>query len=62
VNVETDGDSAAGHNWLDKTRQPDGPREYVEDDLVDPRLLTYDELFQDWATRLRFQFGGKDEQ
>jgi hypothetical protein len=63
VNVETDGDTAAGHNWLDKTRQAGGPKQYVEDDPrnPDPRLVTYNELFQDWETQLKFQFGGQDE-
>ena len=47
---------SVGDNWMQKTRTG----QYVADDYVDSRLLTYDDLFRDWEEYLRFQIGGRD--
>ena len=58
VNVEITQDGAsAGNNWLANDREP---KDYVLDDRVDSRLVTYDELFRDWQGKLRFIVGGED--
>lgn len=44
-----------GDNWFAKARTG----EYVPDDYADPRLVGYDDLFQDWE-QLQFQIKGKD--
>ena len=44
-----------GDNWMAKERTA----EYVPDDYLDSRLISYNELFENWE-RLRFQIGGKD--
>ena len=45
-----------GFNWLQKKRKG----EYVPDDYVDPRLVNYDDLFEDWERWVRFQVRGRD--
>jgi hypothetical protein len=57
VNVQSSptGESV-GDNWMQKTRTG----QYVADDYVDGRLLTYDDLFRDWERYLRIQIGGRD--
>ncbi len=47
---------SVGDNWMQKTRTG----QYVADDYVDSRLLTYDDLFKEWERYLRFQIGGRD--
>lgn len=44
-----------GDNWMAKVRTA----EYVPDDYLDSRLISYEDLFENWE-RLRFQIGGKD--
>jgi hypothetical protein len=57
VNVETaDSGLSKGFNWLQKKRKG----EYVPDDYVDPRLVNYDDLFDDWERWVRFQVQGRD--
>jgi hypothetical protein len=57
VNVTPAADGgSSGDNWLQKVRTGN----YVPDDYVDERLLSYDDLFLDWEGWLRFQIGGKD--
>jgi hypothetical protein len=59
VNVsDTPEGVTTGEQWLSK--EPTGG--YVPDDRKDPRLWSYDELFQDWQGHLRFIIGGTDEQ
>lgn len=62
INVEIEGGAAAGHNWLDKTRQLGGPRQYVEEDFDNPpaELITYEDLYRSWEQELRFQIQGQD--
>lgn len=65
VNVEVRPDgTSAGHNWMQKDRSPTTPRIYIEDptiaDRIDPRLVSYDDLFRDWEHELRFIIGGQD--
>jgi hypothetical protein len=45
-----------GDNWLAKERTG----HYVLDDRRDSRLVSYDELFQNWEKELRFQIRGCD--
>jgi hypothetical protein len=57
VNVEpTPEGLSRGDMWLSKAR----PGEYILDDRKDTRLVTYDELFQDWEKWLHFQVRGRD--
>ncbi len=57
VNVQPSPTGAsAGDNWLQQKRTGD----YVPDDYEDDRLITYDNLFEDWEKWLRFQVGGRD--
>jgi hypothetical protein len=57
VNVEPTADGlSSGDMWLSKERTG----EYILDDRKDTRLVTYDELFQDWEGYLRFQVKGHD--
>lgn len=58
VNVEdTAAGTTTGNHWFAKDREP---REYVLDDRYDSRLVSYDDLFQDWQGELRFVVGGND--
>lgn len=58
VNVEpNESGESVGNSWLSKEREPKG---YVLDDRVDPRLVSYDDLFRDWQGLLRFIVGGND--
>ena len=59
VNVEpTPEGLSRGDMWLSKA-QP-RPGEYILDDRKDGRLVTYDDLFEDWEKWLRFQVKGRD--
>jgi hypothetical protein len=58
VNVEdTAAGTTTGNHWFAKDREP---RVYVLDNRFDSRLVSYDDLFQDWQGRLRFIVGGGD--
>ncbi|MBV9201514.1 MAG: hypothetical protein JOY83_17665 [Alphaproteobacteria bacterium] len=58
VNVEpTEDGLSRGDMWLAKEPRPG---EYILDDRVDERLVSYDELFQNWEKWLRFQVKGRD--
>jgi hypothetical protein len=58
VNVEPTPDGLSrGDMWLAK---PPRPGEYILDDRIDERLVTYDELFENWEQWLRFQVKGRD--
>ncbi|QQQ80064.1 hypothetical protein IOD16_17770 [Saccharothrix sp. 6-C] len=58
VNVEdTAAGTSTGNHWFAKDREP---RVYVLDGRDDSRLVSYDDLFQDWQGRLRFIVGGND--
>ena len=58
VNVETTGGVTSGHNWMARDRSAAAPRAYT---LNNSLLFTYDELFQNWETLLKFQIDGRDE-
>jgi hypothetical protein len=45
-----------GDYWFARKRTG----EYVPDDYVDERLMSYDDLFKDWEKLLQFQIGGHD--
>lgn len=63
VNVEpTSQGVSAGNNWMQKDRTQDTPREYILDDRKDTRLVSYDDLFQSWQSKLRFEVEGKDRE
>ena len=47
-----------GDNWLAKGTPRPGA--YILDDRKDGRLVTYDELFQNWEAMLQFQVRGQD--
>jgi hypothetical protein len=63
VNVEprVDGTSA-GHNWLQRGRTASTAKVYIVDDFVDQRLVTYEQLFQNWEHLLKFEIGGRDSE
>jgi hypothetical protein len=57
VNVEpTPEGLSRGDTWMSKARTGD----YVLDDRKDSRLVSYDDLFQDWEKWLRFEIEGRD--
>ena len=59
VNVEPTPDGLSrGDMWLAKGDPR--PGEYILDDRIDERLVTYDELFENWEKWLRFQVKGRD--
>ncbi|MCK1604755.1 hypothetical protein IVB02_25965 [Bradyrhizobium sp. 166] len=59
VNVEPTPDGLSrGDMWLAKGDPR--PGEYILDDRADTRLVTYDELFDNWEKWLRFQIKGRD--
>ncbi|WP_423193159.1 hypothetical protein [Cupriavidus sp. H18C2] len=47
---------SSGDTWMAKGRSGT----YIPDDRVDPRLLTYDDLFKEWESQLRFVVRGRD--
>jgi hypothetical protein len=57
--VDTAEGVTRGDNWLSVERSTSG---YILDDRKDPRLFTYDQLFQDWQKHLRFVVGGTEAQ
>jgi hypothetical protein len=62
VNVEMEDDGKVrGNNWMQKDRTPDTAKVFVTDDRLDPRLITYEDLFRNWEQALRFVFGNQDE-
>ena len=57
VNVEPSKDGLShGDSWLAKKRTGS----YVLDNRVDSRLVSYDDLFENWEGELNFIVGGKD--
>ncbi len=57
VNVEPGNDGLShGDDWMAKKRTG----EYVPDDRKDSRLITYDDLFENWAKELQFIIRGCD--
>lgn len=59
VNVEpTPSGASTGDNWMSRERSG----EYVLDDRSDSRMISYDDLFQNWEAMLRFQIKGKDSE
>jgi hypothetical protein len=63
VNVEPTAEGiSVGNNWMQKDRTPTTPREYVLDNRQDTRLVSYDDLFRSWETKLRFEIEGKDRE
>ena len=60
INVElNERGVSTGNNWLERFRDS---REYVPDDFRDGRLVSYNDLFQEWQRLLRFVIGGKDDE
>jgi hypothetical protein len=59
VNVEAGTDGVShGDNWMSKERSGD----YVLDDRIDGRMISYEELFKEWERLLKFQVKGRDAQ
>jgi hypothetical protein len=59
VNIEAGPDGLSqGQHWF--TRDRNGPREYIPDDLEDSRLFSYEDLFANWQKLLSFEIGGRD--
>lgn len=57
VNVEANEDGlSSGDNWMAKQRSGS----YIPDDRVDGRLVTYDDLFENWEGELNFLVKGFD--
>lgn len=57
VNIEPGAaGQSRGDTWMAKERSGT----YIPDDRVDPRLLTYDDLFKEWERQLRFVIRGRD--
>lgn len=63
VNVEDPGTGAIGHSWMQRDRTAATPKTYIPDNFsaLDPRLITYEDLYRAWEQHLRFVIGGKDE-
>jgi hypothetical protein len=62
VNVRPRPDgTSAGNNWVEKNRKGDSPPLYINDDSLDPRLITIPELTSHWERSLRFVKNGADE-
>jgi L-lysine epsilon oxidase C-terminal domain len=58
VNVEENAQgTTTGNHWFAVHREP---REYILDNRFDSRLVSYDDLFQDWQGKLRFVVAGDD--
>jgi hypothetical protein len=58
VNVEPGPDGASrGAMWMQKRHDPP----YIPDTRVDPRLVSYDDLFAAWERHLRFVVGGRTD-
>jgi hypothetical protein len=63
VNVEAQADgTSAGHNWLQRDRTASTGKVYIVDDFADQRLVTYEQLFQNWEHLLKFEIGGRDKE
>ena len=70
VDVATGSDGlSAGFNWMDHDRSLETPidqRVYFPDPRprtpTDPTWITYDQLFQEWQTVLKFIVEGKDQE
>jgi hypothetical protein len=63
VNVVARGDgTSAGHNWLQRGRTASTAKVYIVDDFADQRLVTYEQLFQNWEHLLKFEIGGRDSE
>ena len=67
IGIASDGLSA-GYNWMDHNRSlktPVDERVYLPDPRprtpTDPTWITYDQLFQEWQTVLKFIVEGKDQ-
>jgi hypothetical protein len=59
VNIEAGPDGLShGQHWF--TRDRNGPREYIPDDLEDSRLFSYEDLFANWQELLSFEIRGRD--
>jgi len=56
VNVDTSGVASVGQNWLQKDRNP------ASKDYFAGNLVTYEELFREWAGILRFVADGNDKE
>lgn len=57
VNVEPGPDGLSrGDNWMSKKRSG----EYVLDDRIDGRMISYNDLFTAWEKMLKFQIKGRD--
>lgn len=54
--VDTAEGVSAGDMWMAK----ENTGRYIPDDRQDPRLWSYDDLFEDWQKYLRFIIGGND--
>jgi hypothetical protein len=62
VNVRPRPDGTSdGNNWVEKDRKGDSPKLYINDDSLDPRLVTIAELEAGWERELRFVKNGADE-
>lgn len=62
VNVRPRPDGTSeGNNWVQKDRKGDTPKLYINDDSLDPRLVTIAELEAGWERELRFVKNGVDE-
>ena len=63
VNIESNLGTAthSGHNWMQKNRQPNTPKQYTQDTPGDPTQVTYEDLYRDWENELKFIINGKDE-
>ncbi|WP_299436679.1 hypothetical protein [uncultured Aquimarina sp.] len=57
VNIEPGADGLSkGDNWMSKKRSG----AYIPDDRTDSRLVTYDDLFENWEGELSFIVKGRD--
>src|ERR1700739_4853165 len=62
VNVEVGPNgSASGNNWMQRDRNANTPKVYINDDWLDDRLYSHTEVMQNWEKLLRFIIGNQDE-
>ena len=60
VNVENDNGEARGHDWMQSDKNPNAP--YRPDQGgFSPEHITYDDLYLEWETQLKFVIDGRTE-
>lgn len=61
VNVENNGGNAEGHDWMQKDRSPGTPYQPDPGGRGSADHISYDDLYTEWESQLKFVIDGKDE-